>query len=247
MTRPLETIVELQKALDEHGAARALLDGIPEWMRELHTEHSAEKAEIDALSVAADEAAAEQRTANAEAETLQEKLKTYQAQISQVRNQREYGALLHEIDATKEQIRLLEEAALQALERQETAKSALAERREAFTDLDQRYGVELEKWEAEKPAVAAEVERLEGRIETLRERLPRNVLDLFQRILVRYEGVALAPVLTVDPVGKGPEISHCGVCNYRVRPQAVVEIVNHGKIVPCDSCKRILYIEEADS
>lgn len=247
MSRPLETIVELQKALDEHGAARALLDGIPDWMQELHAEHSAEKAEIDALDAAATEAAAEQRAANAEVETLQEKLKTYQAQISQVRNQREYGALLHEIDAAKEQIRILEEQALQALERQESAKSALAERREAFTDLDQRYAVELEKWEAEKPTVAAEVERLEGRIATLREKLPRNILDLFMRILARYDGVALAPVLTVDPVGKGPQISHCGVCNYRVRPQAVVEIMNHGKIVPCDSCKRILYLEEASA
>ena len=41
---------------------------------------------------------------------------------------------------------------------------------------------------------------------------------------------------------------HCSACNYRVRPQVVVEIRNSDNLVQCDSCKRILFlVEEAQA
>ena len=40
-----------------------------------------------------------------------------------------------------------------------------------------------------------------------------------------------------------PKIWHCSACNYRVRPHVVMQILNDGTIVLCDSCKRILYLE----
>lgn len=137
-----------------------------------------------------------------------------------------------------------EEQALAGLERQEEAQGSLEELREGFRELDERYKVELEKWEAEKPGVAEQVEALKGRISVLRERIPRSSLSLFERVLERHGGQALAEVRAVDRVGRGPQIWSCGTCNYRVRPQAVVEITNSGSIVFCDSCKRILYIAD---
>ncbi len=66
---------------------------------------------------------------------------------------------------------------------------------------------------------------------------------MFDRILDRYPGGALAPVRSIERPGKGQREWHCGACNYRVRPQAVVEIRNGSNLVQCDSCKRILYLE----
>ena len=53
----------------------------------------------------------------------------------------------------------------------------------------------------------------------------------------------LAAGQKVERVGKGPQIYSCGACNFRVRPQSVVEIANNGSLVLCDSCRRILYLE----
>src|SRR5688500_18732536 len=115
LTHPLDTIVALQQALQRLAAAEERLAGIPDWMRELHAEHSARKAEIEALSAAAAAAASERRSAELEIGTAQERLKHYQQQISLVRTQREYGALLHEIDTAKVQIKGFEDAAFQAM------------------------------------------------------------------------------------------------------------------------------------
>ena len=244
MTKYLPTIIELHETVTELRKSEELLDGIPDWMQELHQEHSSRKAEIDELEAAIAEATQERRGTEGQINEIREKVKHYQEQISLVRNQREYGALLQEIDAAKEEIKGLEEQALAAMERQEEAESKLAEEREGFEELDTRYAAELEKWEAQKPQVAEEAERLRGRIEVLQERLPKPIQGQYERISARYGGEALALVVKIERGARGANMWHCGACNYRVRPQAVVQIQNHGTLEFCDTCKRILYLDE---
>jgi predicted nucleic acid-binding Zn-ribbon protein len=159
-----------------------------------------------------------------------------------VRTQREYGALLHEIDTVKAQIRGLEEQAFQAMERHEQAQKQAAEERARFAELDERYSAELARWEAEKPSVVELAERERSTVEELRRAVPPPLLSRFDRLRERHRGEALAPIRRLTRVGRGPEIFSCGVCNYRVRPQVVVEIRNQGTLIECDSCKRILYL-----
>lgn len=245
MVQVLETVVLLQQAVDRLQEADRRLNTIPDWMRELHEQHALAREEIAGLEAAAEAAAHDRRAAEAAVADAQAKLKRYQQQINAVTTQREYGALLHEIDTVKSQIAQHEEAGIAALERAERAQADIAARREAFQDLDRRYGEELSRWEAEKPDVAGQVAALTGEIQALRERLPRGVLAQFDRIRERYPGGALAIVRRIERGPRGPQEWHCGACNYRVRPQIVVEIRNSGALLLCDSCKRILYIEES--
>jgi len=163
-----------------------------------------------------------------------------------VSTQREYGALLQEIDTAKAQIPASEEQALSLLERFEQTQKELAEKRESFKDVEGRYAAELARWEGEKPAVTAQVQELNARIAALKERLPKGLVAQYERIRERHPNGALARIRLLErPGGRGPREWHCGACNYRVRPQVVVEIKNNGSLVQCDSCKRILYVEEA--
>ena len=127
MTKYLPTIIELHETVTELRKSEEWLDGIPDWMQELHQEHSSRKAEIDELEAAIAEATQERRGTEGQINEIREKVKHYQEQISLVRNQREYGALLQEIDGAKEEIKGLEEQALAAMERQEEAERQLQE------------------------------------------------------------------------------------------------------------------------
>ncbi len=241
MTGPLESIIPLQTTLDQLRAAQEQLDGIPDWMTELHAEHSERLAEIAKLEAAVEEARAQRRGAEGEISNAQEKLKRYQEQINQVSTQREYGALLQEIDTMKRQIESFEEQGLAAMESREQAEKDLEEQRQAFADLDGRYHGELAKWEAEKPALEEKIQRLDGTAETLRERLSPGILSQFNRLFERHGGHPLAAV-QLSENNRDQRLWHCGNCNYLVRPQSVVEIRNAGSIVLCDSCKRVLFL-----
>ncbi len=246
MTGPLENIIALQVALDELRSAESQLAGIPDWMEELHAEHSVARGEIDELEAVVEQARHERLVAEQVVADSQEKLKHFQEQVSMVRNQREYGALLQEIDQVKDLIRRSEEEGLAALERQDEAQQPLAERREAFGDLGGRYEEALERWESEKPAVAQRAEELRGSIEALRGKVPAAMLMRFDRIRERYDGKALAEIKGLER-GRMPKIWHCAACNYRVRPHVVMQVLNEGLIVLCDSCKRILYVEPPEA
>lgn len=243
MNPHLETIVELQTALTQLKEAEQRLNSVPDWMRELHEEHAGRKAEIDALQEVAEAASKERRTGETATQDAQEKLKKYQQQINRVTNQREYGALLQEIDTVKTQISTSETQAFSALERHEKAEKELAEKRESFRELDERYSTELARWESEKPGVAQQIDELKERIAKMRSGLPRQTVSIFERILDRNPTGALAPVRPIERPGRAQREWACSACNYRVRPQTVVEIRNSGSLVQCDSCKRILFLE----
>src|SRR4029079_11641192 len=90
----------------------------------------------------------------------------------------------------------------------EQIQRELAEKREGFRSLDERYAGELARWEGEEPALARQVEDLQGRLRLLRERLPRGTLSQFERIRERHQGGALAPVRLLDKadqLGRQPE------------------------------------------
>lgn len=244
MNQNLQSILELQSALTRLHEAEQRLHGIPDWMRELHEEHTARKAEIQATEETADEAARQRRAAEGAVQDAQEKLKKYQQQINKVSTQREYGALLQEIDTVKGQISGNEEQALSALERHEKAEKDLEGLRASFRETEERYAAEMTRWEAEKPEIARQVETLKGQVAEIRSRLPRGTVAQFERILDRYPGGATAPVRPIERPGQKQREWHCLACNYRVRPQVVVEIRNGDSLVQCDSCKRILFIEE---
>jgi len=244
MNQHLETIVELQSALDQLKVAEERLHGIPDWMRELHNEHAANKAQIEQIEKTVEEAAKERRTAEAATSDAQEKLKKYQQQINKVSTQREYGALLQEIDTVKGQITSQEEQAFSSLERSEQAQKDLAALRESFREIEERYAAEMTRWEAEKPGIARQVDDLKARIADLKKALPRPLVSQFERILERYPTGAVAAVRLIDRPGQKQREWHCSACNYRVRPQVVVEIRNGSSLVQCESCKRILFFEE---
>jgi predicted nucleic acid-binding Zn-ribbon protein len=244
MNQTLQNVLELQAALTSLREAERRLHGIPDWMSELHEEHTARKAEIDRIEETAQEAGRQRRAAEAAVQDAQEKLKKYQQQINKVTTQREYGAILQEIDTVKGQISSPEEAAFAPLDQHEKADKELATLREGFREIEERYAAEMARWEGEKPGVARQVEELQGRIADIKQRLPRGIVAQFERILDRYPNGAVAPVRPLERPGQKQREWHCSACNYRVRPQVVVEIRNGSSLIQCDACKRILFFEE---
>ena len=245
MERILDTIVDLQHASVELARSLALLDGVPESMQELHDQYESQRSEIERLEEEHRQAELERRAAEAESEAGKASIQRYQEQISRVTTQREYGALLSEIDTVRAQMRQSDEEALLAIERQEQATAQLDEIRGAFEALNEQYQEALAAWEEQKPELRKRVEVLEGRIDIFRERLPPAALLQYERLFERHGGTPLAVIRIIEST-KAP-IRHCSFCNYRIRPQVVLQIQTQGAIVPCDSCQRILYLDDGES
>jgi predicted nucleic acid-binding Zn-ribbon protein len=246
MARQLDTVVALQQALDQLQVLDESLAGVPPEMRELHDEYTERKAEIDALEAIIAEAETAKRAAEVGMQDCEVKRAHFQEQVNRVKTQREYSAILQEIDLVTAQSRELEDQTLLEMEKQEEAETALGELRGAFETLDAQYAEAAAQWEVDKPGVAQQAETTRAHVADLREEIPNSSRLLFERVRERTNGTTLAEVLAIERVARGPSMWHCGACHYNVRPQSVVDILNHGKLILCDSCKRILYIAESE-
>jgi hypothetical protein len=175
----------------------------------------------------------DQRLRTGELGTLDEQRKKYMDSLMQVQNQREYAAILREIDTVKAHIGEHEESILSDMAEVETLKADLAEREPAIQEERKRVEAEVAEVEAEVARAQVTVARLEEERRAIEAELPRALVGSVSRLEIGRAGIFLSRV--VEGV--------CQSCYVRVRPQVFQEIRQALLIHSCANCKRLLYHE----
>jgi predicted nucleic acid-binding Zn-ribbon protein len=153
-----------------------------------------------------------------------------------VKTNREYSALLNELDAVKREVRTREDEIL-ALEENLAASSAEVAAHEAsFPAEEEGYEEQMKEWRAEQAALTAEIAAAEEEARKLERSIDKGLLQRFRQIARKRGGVALARVTMV-----GPQTASCSGCHVRLRPQLLSDLRLSKELTFCDSCKRILY------
>ncbi len=222
----------LQKRLDS--AQRYLqaqtknLDALTEQLQELKTRKRQTQATIGNLEV--ETAAADERL---------EKLRT---ELNSAVTNKQYSAVLTELNTVKLNRSEVEDRILGDMERIEQLEKQIdgvqAQRDDrgkvrdvAQSELDQRQaniGQRLEELADERRAAAAEV--------------PPAALAIFDEMADCYDGEALATILEID---RRHREYACGSCNMHV-PFERISLLLGGSddVVRCTACSRILYLQE---
>ena len=181
-------------------------------------------------------AAERRRALESEILDLNEKLKKYQSQLQTVKTNREYGALLNELDVVKRDVRTREDEILALEEAASLATSELERRNEAFPGEEAGYEEQMKEWRAEQAVLSEEIAKAEGQAKALRAELDNRLLATFDRLARVRAGIAVAKVDMV-----GPQTAACSACHVRLRPQLLSDLRLQRETVTCESCKRILY------
>ncbi len=172
-----------------------------------------------------------QKEKEVDLQTKEAGIKKLQGQLFQVKTNREYAAMQHEIDALKADSSLLEEAILQEFEVIDQTMRQRQQARQRLAEEQARLQAETTRIELQLATLNEEMGRLEQRRTSLLPNVPSPALELYERVLVNREGLALVPL--VD--------DSCGGCYRRLPPQVVNEVLLSAKLVTCESCNRILY------
>jgi len=167
---------------------------------------------------------------------LGESLKKFQSQQKAVKTNKEYGALLNEIDTAKKEIRTREDEILSLEEAVAEAAKESESHDESFPVEAAGYEEQMTEWRAEQAALTEQIDAGEKKAADLRKHVDRKLLSVFDRIAKSRAGVAVARVAMV-----GNQTAACSACNVRLRPQLLSDLRLSKETIHCESCKRILY------
>lgn len=230
----LRALVQAQELATAIREARAIVDGAPARIDQIEERFRERNAEYVAVRDRHEDVAQDQKTRQARVQELEELRDKYKQSLMQVSNQREYAAVLKEIDTVESEISGHEEAILKDMEELESLTGELKGHEEHIGR--ERKAVEKETAEIRQAAddAAQRIDALETRRREVESGLPGPLVEGTRALEQNRQGVFLAQV---DNDGT------CTACFVRVRPQVIQEIRRGAKIHNCGSCKRYLFHE----
>lgn len=208
---------------------------------------NAQQRKLDQLKQAASELDEQLKTAKAHAGTLESEAEAIESRIvaqrdkmNNVTSNKEYSALLVEVNTLKADKSKIDDAQLDAMgkaEALEAESQGLGEKVEAQTKLVE--GATKDVTEAEQE-VGGQLDELEKQRDEAGEPLSDNIRKSFDRLSHTYDGEAMAEISEQDR--RRMEYT-CGGC-YTLLPVESVNalITKPDQLTTCGTCNRILYV-----
>jgi predicted nucleic acid-binding Zn-ribbon protein len=232
MSPDLERLIRLQHLETTITEAKAKIAAHPQRLADADARLSEARRAVD---LAKDQVKANQesrRSLEKDAAVYKARLAKFKDQLFEVKTNREYQAMQHEIATAQSELGAAEEKVLERMLEADALTAGL-KKAEAALSASQK------EVEAEKNALAGELASLESSLEAARlarEALLREIapdhLALFEQISRVRKGLAICAA-TRDGL--------CSVCHVRLRPHVFQQVRQNDGIHQCESCHRILY------
>lgn len=191
-----------------------------------------EREELKRTQMQQDEIDVDLKTRDATVSRLRDNLNT-------VRTNKEYAAVLSQLNNEKADKTRLEARAFELLEAVEAKKRSYVEHEQAVQHETQRLA-DLERQLAQaQSSFEQRLAALQQQRDQAAEALDGKTLDLFNRISERYEGEVMARVTQVHP--RRQEYL-CEGCNMSLAAERANLLMTRDDVITCDNCGRILHI-----
>lgn len=229
----LDRIIRLQHLEDLADQARRILADEPVRQQELDARVAAAQKTLDDERARLSQNQATRRDIEKELAMQQGRLSKFKGQLMEVKTNREYQAMLKEIEVAQHEI--------------QTHEDRLLEQMLAFDDISTQvkraeatFVTDKAEVEAARKALAAQLAAAQAQLaqaaadrEALAPQIGASVMAMFDRVLKHRKSSAVAPI----------KDGRCSACQVRLRPQTVNELRKNEMIFQCESCQRILYYE----
>ncbi len=226
-------LVNIQELVSTVREAQRNLEAAPGHVAEIENHFRERNAEYVALRDRHDELELDRKTRSEELNVLEESKKKYTADLMQVKNQKEYAAMLKEIDTVKAQISEHDHSILRDMEEIEKLQGELETHKEHIEQERAAVAEETKQVEVASNQARQTIEELTAQRLEVEKGLPVVVLSNIRRLEARRQGVFLSRV--VDGT--------CQSCFVRVRPQVFQEIKVAAAVHACGNCRRYLFFE----
>lgn len=233
MKDQLKLLWELQKIDLELKAIEEEKERYPKEIKKLDEKQKIEKERIQKEREKVESLEKTRRQKESHLNAEQEKIKRTEGRMSEVKTNKEYQAILSEIDTMKGANSRIEEEILLVMDEIDELKKDLSKR-------EKEMGSTLEKIEGERKKLQEKMARGEEawnagveRREALSKQIESKLVKLYHTLKEKRQGVGVVSVRNET----------CQGCFVNVPPQLFIEVQKNNALVRCPHCNRILFWE----
>ncbi len=233
----INLLIKLQALDSQLYRLRKEREAKPKLIEELEVRRDREQAAVKVLEEKIKALLLKRKEKEIDFQEKEEQVKKLQLQLYQIKTNKEYQAMQHEIEGFKADNSRLEDEILTMMEEADNLGKELTREKELFAEAQRRLAEDRKKIEGEIATIENEIANLKLQRDELVGGIDKDVLSKYEKILTNRDGLALVPVK-----------SHaCQGCFINLPAQVINEIRMKDKIIICENCARMLYIEgEAD-
>lgn len=236
MLEDLRLLKELQEIDYWIGELERSREFLPDMMRQLETEVETLSLELKAKKDRLLAAQIELKDVELRVGENKEHVEKYQEQMLTIKTNKEYDALVVQIDGAKAQIATDEEKSLALMSEIEELKNTVAALEEKSIAAKKDNTVRLQELQIQMDSVQGKVDEKEAQRVHVKHKVPKTVMAIYERVRK----------------GKGGDVvvrlrrGACGEC-YKSQPPQKIQLIKKGdSIQTCASCGRILIWEGDD-
>ncbi len=226
-----EKLTQLQNLDSEIKQTTLILESIPRLIEDVDRKIQAgSRAVVDAKEKLVGNQKA-RRDLESSVKDVKVAIAKFKRQLGEVKTNKEYTALLHEIEESQREVDAVEEKIISEMLAADDIDEEIKSASRRQTQEQESLRADQAVLEQKKREMGSRRDALIAEREALVPLLPADQMKLYMSIFNKKNGAAMSAV-------KG---EFCSLCHVRIRPQMINEIRERAKIYLCENCGRILY------
>ncbi len=235
MDEQLSLLIQLQELDARIRALSEEKNGFPEALASLDRRRTASEEDLEKAKEALQAAQKIKRDKDKDLEAGLQKVEKLKARISEIKTNKEYQALLREIETATQENKAIEDEILSLMEKIDAASGFVKTAEKQAAQEDAVIQEEKRAYVEKSGALEAELKALTQSREDVASRIEPAVLLKYQKLLGTGAGAAVVEA----------RAESCSGCYMSIPPQVYVNVKKNNGIINCPQCGRILYYKEA--
>jgi len=228
----IEKLVRLQEIDSEIFACAEVIERFPS--RKSQMEKSIENASQDIAFIKKEQKKiqVEKKERDLELESIEDEIKKLQKRLDDVKTNKEYTAILSEIESLKKKKGEIEDVILVLMEKEDEINKKLAEFSKKEEETKKEIGDRIAEETKKVEEIKKRLEEKKAEREQMVSQIRKDVYDIYEKIRAgKKDGVAICKL----------EGQSCTGCSMFVPVYIAEKVKAKKELVHCENCSRILY------
>ena len=237
MNEKLSLLIRLQECDSMLAGLSAKKNSLPEKLQKIDEEFQRFKESISQSAMRYEKLKTQREENELKVKKISEAMARSKEKLLDVKTNKEYQAMLKEIETAETSLGELESQIIILMEEMDELSAQVKQDQETLKQAEKNYLDDEKIIEEKLSSVDAESDEWNRKRLALQKNIPEDLLALYEKIRKRNQGVGVIPVWKAV----------CSGCHMNIPPQLYNELQRSSDLLSCPSCHRIMYFQAQDT